>query len=408
MRILAITYAFVPLRFPATFRLLKWFKGLDELGHAVTVLCVHPDSFEGPKDWSLGRLVSPSTNTVQVRSPENSLLYRALRLRESWFYRLFEPRKMEWYSPGKRALEALDLEGFDVVLSCSQPPVGHLLGRHIKKRTGLPWVAYFSDPWVNNPFWRSSPRIKRHNTALEREVVGSSDRLVFPSPDVRDLVVKGHSSVDEKKCEVLPHCYVPAWYELASEEAGEESGKIKVLLTGNFYGPRTPIPFLRALRDTMRSGDLTDGLTVDIYGSVSGEHKQSSLWSELEGVVRFRGGIDYLSSLVRMKQADYLLLIDADTEDEGSVFFPSKLADYLGSGTPIVGLTPSKGVSARVLRRTGNTVCPVSDPEAIRTVVLKMLERDLPAEGNRQAVAQYDYRVVVKKLEAALRGTPTT
>ena len=406
MRILVITYAFVPLRFPATFRLLKWFKGLGELGHSVTVLSVHPDSFIGPKDYSLNQLVSPSTDTVKVRSPEHSFVFRCLALRKSWFYRLFEPRKMEWYIPCKRALGALDVLDYDVILSCSQPPVGHVLGLHIKKRSNLPWVAYFSDPWVNNPFQAfSSERVKRHNIGLKREVVRVSDRLVFPSEEVRDRELEGHSAEENGKCDVLPHCYVPSWYELDSEGFSAEGGPAKVLLAGNFYGPRTPVPFLNILNDIHKTSSLTGKLIVEVYGSISDEHRQNPLWSDLKDVVRFKGGIDYLASLAKMKQADYLLLIDAQTQDNRSIFFPSKLADYVGSGTPIVGLTPGKGVSARVLRETGNVACPMNDEAAVRTTILKMLSGDLPRKGEVGAETRYDYRVVVKQLERILKDS---
>lgn len=404
MRVLAITYAFVPLRFPATFRLLKWFKGLEELGHSVTVLSVHPDSFIGPKDDSLNRLVASTTTAIQVESPENSLLFRALSRRRSWFYRLFEPRKMEWYSPCKRALTALNLPDFDVVLSCSQPPVGHLLGLYAKRKSGLPWVAFFSDPWVNSPFQSyTSRRIERHNRELQREVVALSDRLVFPSSEVRDQVLEGYSGEERKKCEVLPHCYVPSWYDLGTRGSPEGDPGTKVLLTGNFYGPRSPLPFLNVLNDIRKTGGLANDLTVEMYGSISEEYLGHPVWSELEGVVQFKGGIDYLSSLAKMKQADCLLLIDAPTDDESSIFFPSKLADYIGSGTPIVGFTPARGVSARVLRETGNVVASMSDEASMREAVQRMIDGDHPRR-KRDGNDQYDYRVVARQLEQILGG----
>ena len=403
MRILVITYAFVPLQYPATYRLLKWFKGLGERGHFVTVLSVHPNSFNGIKDDSLNQLVSPSTRTIKVRSPENSLLFRGLGLYKSWFYRLFEPRKMEWYSSCKRALGTLDFEDYDVILSCSQPPVGHLLGLYAKERSNLPWVAYFSDPWVNSPFQSyRSQRAKCYNIGLKQTVVRSSDRLVFPSPEVRDRVLEGHSAEDREKCVLLPHCYVPSWYELNPKETKTKSRKLNVLVTGSFYGPRTPIPFLSILRDIKKVADLTGRLKVEIYGFISDELRQNSLWSELEDVVQFKGAIDYLSSLAKMKQADHLLLIDAETQDEGSIFFPSKLADYLGSGTPIVGLTPSSGVSARVLRETGNVACSISDKEGVRTTITDMISGNSGARTDGSERKRYDYRIVTEQLEKIL------
>ena len=62
-----------------------------------------------------------------------------------------------------------------------------------------------------------------------------------------------------------------------------------------------------------------------------------------------------LTSLALMKNADYLFLIDAAVpSNRQSVFFPSKLAEYLGSGKPIVGLTPKQGATARILRELGH------------------------------------------------------
>ena len=403
MRILVITYAFVPLQYPATYRLLKWFKGLGERDHSVTVLSVDPDTFNGEVDDSLNQLVSPGTSNINVKSPENSLLFRGLGRYKSRFYRLFEPRKKEWYWSCKRALGALDFSDYDVVFSCSQPPVAHLLGMYAKKQSKLPWVAYFSDPWVNSPFQAyRSKRTRRYNLGLKQTVVRSSDRLVFPSPEVRDRVMDGHTAQEREKCELLPHCYVPSWYELKGEKAKTRSGTLNILMTGSFYGPRTPIPFLSILNDIRKDSDIADKLKIEIYGFMSDELRQHSLWSELEGVVEFRGSVDYLSSLAKMKQADHLLLIDAETQDEGSIFFPSKLADYLGSGTPILGLTPSKGVSARVLRETGNIACSMSDLETARKIIMDMVSGNLGAKGNESERGRYDYRTVAEQLERIL------
>jgi glycosyltransferase involved in cell wall biosynthesis len=405
MRVLAITYAFAPLRYPATFRLTKWFKGLDELGHEVTVVSVHPATFRGPKDETLGELVPGNVTNVQVRSPETTLVYRLLRLRELWFYRLLFPWKMEWYRPALRRLRALDLESYDVVLSCSQPTVCHLLGLELKRTVQLPWVAYFSDPWVDNPYAHyPTQRIRDRNVSFERSVIGGADRLVFPSPEMRDQISRKYGPGAAAKSEVLPHCYVPEWYGRAPRAEPRERDSIRILLTGNFYGPRTPIPFLEKLQELTRGSGAFSKVSVDIYGQMGSEYLSHPVWKELGSLVRFCGSAGYLDSLAMMKDADYLLLIDADTgEGRESIFFPSKLADYLGSGNPIVGLTPSRGVSTRVLRETGNIVCSGGDDARLTSILLDMLKGKLLVDRNEAKIASYDYRPVARTLEGILR-----
>jgi len=45
----------------------------------------------------------------------------------------------------------------DALVSTSEPGVGHLAAWVLKRRTGLPWLADFGDPWLNQntPAWRS-------------------------------------------------------------------------------------------------------------------------------------------------------------------------------------------------------------------------------------------------------------
>jgi hypothetical protein len=67
---------------------------------------------------------------------------------------------------------------------------------------------------------------------------------------------------------------------------------------------------------------------------------------DLSNYVQFKGSVDYLKSLELMKTADYLILIDAPSETK-SIFFPSKLVDYIGANKPIVVISPD-GTSRRV------------------------------------------------------------
>jgi hypothetical protein len=133
------------------------------------------------------------------------------------------------------------------------------------------------------------------------------------------------------------------------------------------------------------------------------EHADFICREGLAGVVSVRETIPYLESLAAMKLADALLLLDAPlTNKKQSVFLPSKLVDYLGSGRPILGITPPAGASARVLRETGNQVCDIADEESICRAITALVQRQL-AVPDIVATAAYDYCSVGRVLTEALQ-----
>ena len=58
-----------------------------------------------------------------------------------------------------------------------------------------------------------------------------------------------------------------------------------------------------------------------------------------KGLIETVAIISYKDSLNEMARSDLLLILDAPFNS--SVFFPSKLVDYIGSGKPIFAITPS-------------------------------------------------------------------
>ena len=408
MRVLAITYAFVPLRFPATFRLLKWCKGLTELGHDITIVAVHPDTFLGPKQASLQALVPARVHHVQVRSPENNLVYRGMRRYPGLLYRFLEPRKLEWRRAATQAIRRLDPQRYDVVFSCSQPPVCHVIGHDIARATGLPWVAFFSDPWVGNPMHAdaTTARIAAHNARWEERVVARADTLIFPSAELSRFMVERYGPALATKVHVLPHCFVPEWYESRGDTAPAQAS-VRIVCAGNFYQKRTPEPLFAALRALeIPPGGRT--LHVEIYGDMAEEYQRLLRSPEIAALASFRGAVDYLESLALMRRADYLLLVDPPLGDaKESMFLPSKLIDYLGSGRPVLGLTPRAGTTARVLAETGNVSCDLDEPLALTRILRRLLDGSLHIAPQQEAIAAYAYPQVTRTLATLLTPAST-
>lgn len=412
MKILTILYSYPPLLYPATMCYVKLLAGLKANGFDLDVLAIDPDSFYFPGgkslDPTLQELVPDGVREHRIWSWESHPVVNALRenrLTRQLLYKFFEPRKREWTFPALRYLQRLDSASYDVILTCSQPHCNHLLGLRLKQLTGKPWIAYFSDPWTDNVYASyASSKVFKYNLTLEQSVISQADRLFFTSPEILDLVMEKYPATLREKCGVLPHCFIPAWYkENRALDTPALNDKVKVIHTGHFYGPRTPLPLFRALARLQREGDLRDRIEFLMYGNMAPEHADFICREGLAGVVSVRETIPYLKSLAAMKLADALLLLDAPlTNKKQSVFLPSKLVDYLGSGRPILGITPPAGASARVLRETGNQVCDIADEESICRAITALVQRQL-AVPDTVATAAYDYCSVGRVLAEALQ-----
>lgn len=248
----------------------------------------------------------------------------------------------------------------DAVVTFGEPMSDHLLGLRLKRRLGLPWVAHFSDPWVDNPFRAGDVLANRVNRRSERKVAAAADRVIFTSRETRELVMAKYPAAWRTKADVLPHSFDPALYP----ERMVKRDRIVIRHLGNFYGARSPYPLFRALRALWdRNRALLEGVTVDLVGRVPlGMHWHPS-WRVLpEGIVKVSGTVPYSESLRLMTAADLLLVMDAPAEI--SVFLPSKLIDYLGAGAPIMGIVPP-GTSASLLKRLGGVTADPRRPEEV-------------------------------------------
>lgn len=415
MNILAVLYCYPPLLFPATLCYLKLVTGLRKYGHSVTAVTVDPDSFdlydENLLDSTLERFLPGGVVNYRVRSWESNPLLKFMKGRgigREMLYRMFEPKKREWVFPAVRSLKKLDLSSYDLILSCSQPHANHLIGYWLKERTRKPWIAYFSDPWTDNMYthYRDAKAL-RYNREWEDRVIGAADVVLFTSEEMLRLVMEKYPRGMARKCGVLPHSFIPEWYGLPGglmEDQERRRGRLRFVHTGHFYGPRTPLPLFDALGRLRKEVDLEERMEVHCYGLMEEKYRELAREKGLLRFVHLHQPIPYFSSLSAMREADYLLLVDAPLQKGGeSVFLPSKLIDYLGSYRPVIGITPKEGASARVLRETGNLVCALESEKEIRACLRRILEGTLAVTPEREGIERYHYLSVTGQLDTLIK-----
>ena len=367
-KLLAVSYGFPPLPSPRSIQVSRLLKSLDasvsvvsadETG-AKTDVTIEPD-VESRLERCLRIPFSPKrSNTLAAKLL--SQLSRPVRS----FRNATPDQYKSWLQPTAAAIaDLIEVGGYrpDALVTFAQPFTDHLIGKELKQNFGIPWIAHFSDPWVDNPFIDLNILTRGANRELENQVVRNADLVVFTSNETRDLVMKKYGEDDKNKARVLPHCFDPDRYRTTSD--ANPRNEIVIRHLGDFYGPRSPLPLIRALIAISESKPgVLDCVRFELVGLVDDSLVAKAINGRLPAnLITVRRAVPYQESLDLMSTADGLLVVDAASDL--SVFLPSKLIDYIGSGRPVFGVTPA-GAARNLIRELGG---PVADPREIDEVV---------------------------------------
>ena len=269
-----------------------------------------------------------------------------------------QPLMARWHERSLAATMRLAATGRYVALATFAGPwETHEMGLEAAKRTGLPWVAHFADPWVDNPYFASiDPNVMERWRAAEALVAGQADALVFVSEMTRDQVMAKYPREWRERTYVVPHAFESV--TLPGRSAGPARRRMRIVHTGNFYGLRSAQPFLEGLLQLKDNyPKVAANLDVRFIGLVEPGLRYRVAEMGLDDMVVLCGHRPYRETLFEAACADLALVIDADLEV--SVFLPSKIVDYMGLHRPILGITPTDGVTGQLLKRLQ---CPVLSP----------------------------------------------
>lgn len=373
-KVLFVSYRFPPQLSPESIQTSRYVKFLPQHGWEPYVVCADEESnLGGSVDKGLLHLLPSKIKILKVRSFEPRILMITLRGFLPILLELPDGR-IGWYLPAyKKSLTLLKRERFDLIHSWAMCLTSNLVGLKLKKETGLPWVAHFSDPWVDNPYIHYGRLSGYINRKLERAVMETADAIVFVSEETRQLVMGKYPPEVRRKSTVIPHCYDP---ELVSHPSPlKNNPKITFTYTGNFYGIRTPLGLFQAVYNILKKQpEIQDFINIQIVGSLPKDYQDTILKLGIEKVVFTVGTVSYLKSLEYIRNADVLLLIDAPLKTP-SIFLPLKLVEYAAFKKPILGITPLEGASASFIRRLGGIVVSPENTSDIEEGILTFYQK---------------------------------
>jgi glycosyltransferase involved in cell wall biosynthesis len=252
----------------------------------------------------------------------------------------------------------------NVLYSRATKHVSNVVGWRLKRATGLPWVAHFSDPWISAglPY---RPLQRLIGLYYERRILRDADALVFVAPQAAQRVLKAYPQQWHDRVQIIPHGYEPLSLELSQvRPPARTSRPLRLIHAGAFYPTmRTPDTLIEALRRLQQRQPLAGRLEILCVGVDTTCYQPQVTAAGVQDVLLLRTNVSYDECQRLVAASDMTLIIDSP--GYGGVFLPTKLIEAFAFDHPVLGLSERNGAVADVLHQTQLHWADLNDPDDI-------------------------------------------
>lgn len=304
----------------------------------------------------------------------------------------------------KYGIELMKKEKFDVMFSMHEPPSSHICAMKIKEEfKDLPWVTYWSDPWLKDSTRENiSPVRRKYEQSFERKVVNLSDRFIFVTKANRDDYVNSYNIPIEKTF-IVTRGYDEKQYKEIKEKSNPkliEKEKINFVYAGEIFSKlRNVNPFIDALNVIKNENiDLYNKLNIMFFGNIDSDEVKNKL--NVIDKVSVSPRIPYDEALGYMLNSQVLLLFG----NKNSKQIPAKVYDYFGAeGLIFVILGDENDPIKDVVKNKEKCIVVNNNVDEIVNGINKiasMIELGI----KHGAIEEYKWQYISKRLNDILRG----
>lgn len=327
---------------------------------------------------------------------------------------------------------------YDFIMTRSMPPESVKVGLYIKRKyPNIKWIASFADPIGKNPYELSAYisnnskilnplksrtlahpdtflplisgipdsniKLMHRLIKLEKSAFQNADLYIFPSYDQCIYSLGQYFNKYKSKCLILPHSYDVDLYPKILH--GEKS-KLTFTYIGYADNIRSPKPFIKALKLIKDfNPTLLEKLEVKIIGNIPKDIEDMIYAYYLYDTVSVSSSVSYEDSLKIMQSSDWLIHVDAffSFVPNGTIFFASKIADYIGANKPIFALTSNGSTASKIIKKVGGVSVEPWEVLKMATMIVNIINSP-NCTLNQQVRQKYSSKTVSSQFDFALQS----
>lgn len=302
-------------------------------------------------------------------------------------------------------LDLIERNGIEAIITTGPPHSLHLIGRNIKRKKKISWIADFRDPWSSWEFLDSLPMLqwvrKKHQN-LEESVLHEADAVVTISPTFKEEL----EAIGKREVKLITNGFDPADMPGSFAMSTQDPETFHVVYIGIIDAIRDPIPFLKAFKQAFSGKEKK--VMLSFVGKVSEqvtEFIQKDLW--LSSHVELTGYLPHQEVFRYYEKASVLLLILTHTKNaKGNI--PGKLFEYIATGRKIVGLGDPGGDAAKIIQEAN--AGKVFRHEAVMEMQQYLEKAGAPSKitSEKRNIEQFERKFLTRKLAELLNEKADT
>ena len=345
------------------------------------------------------------SNKAAVNSSQNNKSFIKSMLKKGKSIIAVPDMYFNWAkAASKYGIELMKKEKFDVMFSMHEPPSSHICAMKIKKEfKDLPWVTYWSDPWLKDSTRENiSPVRRKYEQSFERKVVNLSDRFIFVTKANRDDYVNSYNIPIEKTF-IVTRGYDEKQYKEIKEKSNPkliEKEKINFVYAGEIFSKlRNVNPFIDALNVIKNENiDLYNKLNIMFFGNIDSDEVKNKL--NVIDKVSVSPRIPYDEALGYMLNSQVLLLFG----NKNSKQIPAKVYDYFGAeGLIFVILGDENDPIKDVVKNKEKCIVVNNNVDEI-VIGINKIASMIELGIKHGAIEEYKWQYISKRLNDILRG----
>ena len=226
----------------------------------------------------------------------------------------------------------------DTIIATGPPFSTMLIPYLVNIITSIPYIVDYRDPWAMYDWQIPMERVKYKS--MEQKIIAKASLIVNVTEEMAKAFQKKNSQG------VISRVITNGYKEIYSSSRREISNRIRIIYAGNYYGGRSIIPLVSAVKKLL----VNDGVKIEIvtYGTFTQNDRCFIESAKMSSAFVEEKQVKPNILLQRLLQGDIMYILSGVGY---SYAIPFKLYDYMSVQKPILAIAQSNEAIYRVINQ---------------------------------------------------------